>query len=543
MSDLIEMREEVENAIDAFNRDVQRNKAYELSYGLGREKTWAIGFGDRIAYMDGKGGYKLDQPNPDLTAMNLDNSWKPLTLSNAKQEVFRVTNEPISPRFENMHLRCQFIIDDLVDQEKAFGKQSFAVGSSDAMLYSVFSSMRRSLNLDQKAELVADSISDLAIQGIAIEKAIPCAILDKLSDKAREDTQIAESLKSVYPGVYDRDRNEVISEIYEKHKKSLAQNLSPYVDYRDESIAQRDVDKFFEMLDIVNSLVDEGMDRQLAKQSAFEDYVLDEDMINLNPTEIEQADAFSDFKKEVSRVLLENEDDINDELANFIYYETDISDMVREVFVNENTDRFLGGNELVEFPIYFLGEQEYKDDVWLPGSISDYDAQSWKDFSQLLKLINVNGHDLYAQLQADYGIENNDIKAALDFSSDPKKSETKVESVISVIEESSYGGVPVLYGFVEAGELMNLDFSMPIEISGNIQFGIHDNMNGSGFVEDVGPGEIKLPARMNKDKHIDIGVGGGYSINSIFDFHKPSLKINVDNIKEIEVKKENGIGF
>lgn len=63
-----------------------------------------------------------------------------------------------------------------------------------------------------------------------------------------------------------------------------------------------------------------------------------------------------------------------------------------------------------------------------------------------------------------------------------------------VIQNATYGGVPVISGFMKMKDVMSLDFEHPIQLSGRYQMGIWDNVNGSGHMESATetPFELKL---------------------------------------------------
>jgi hypothetical protein len=51
------------------------------------------------------------------------------------------------------------------------------------------------------------------------------------------------------------------------------------------------------------------------------------------------------------------------------------------------------------------------------------------------------------------------------------------------ILDNSFGGYPVVAGFMSVQEILSLDFDKPVFLAGNFQVGIWDSLNGSGHME------------------------------------------------------------
>ncbi len=57
------------------------------------------------------------------------------------------------------------------------------------------------------------------------------------------------------------------------------------------------------------------------------------------------------------------------------------------------------------------------------------------------------------------------------------------ETVRAIIDNTGYGGVPIIAGLARVSEILELDFTQEIQIAGEYQVGIWDTMNGSGHME------------------------------------------------------------
>lgn len=191
----------------------------------------------------------------------------------------------------------------------------------------------------------------------------------------------------------------------------------------------------------------------------------------------------------------------------------------------------------VEFPIWLnKKESESLDSAWLYQSqMTDrLDEEGVAAIRAMLEFTNVSGEELLDAALDDAFTPDDPslIDEIKSIKSDPEKPALlRAREILFALGEATRGGVPVVYAFIPSSEVIKADPRQAIKFEAHttksIQFGIHDSINGSGYL-DSRIQEFTLPPGALLDKY-SVGNVGIYGIDGVYDFHKPAVTAHMSN--------------
>jgi len=200
----------------------------------------------------------------------------------------------------------------------------------------------------------------------------------------------------------------------------------------------------------------------------------------------------------------------------------------------DKKDFLAAKHDLVEFVVLLsMNSNEHLDDTHVSFDII---AQGHPDGMRLLKemlvINNASGEALAEAMSKQFELSD-EVKQTISSLHAVKSDQPTFAGVDDIVEviTNSNGGHAILYGFISARELLDLDPLKAIKISGNLQFGIHDFINGSGYLLDMigEENEFVLPAGFLMEH--GIGQVGQWSVNDVYDYVKSAIKIDAVNIE------------
>lgn len=193
--------------------------------------------------------------------------------------------------------------------------------------------------------------------------------------------------------------------------------------------------------------------------------------------------------------------------------------------------------EKVEFPIWLnKKDTESLDTAWLyqEQMTNRLDEEGVKAIRSILEFTNVSGEYLIGAAVDDAFTPDDPslIDEIKSIKADPEKPALlSAKEIMRALGEASRGGVPVVFAFIPSNELINTDPRLQIKVEAHsarsIQFGIHDPINGSGYLDSMIQ-EFTLPPGALLDKY-SVGNVGAYGINGVYDFHKPAVTAHLSN--------------
>lgn len=512
---------------------------YETDVGIHENKTY------RLAYIK-DGDVKWGYPNPSLLCDELPGY---VIIDRNVLSNMAIEKTGINPGHD-LYNKTEFVRDMIKQSidENGFQQRMGAIGSSLAY-------RMRELGINQLQESIARDVIELALSGEVVPCPIPDEIMLKMGEIALSthgyvppSESPVNALLSVYGDtLYRVSLEDTAKRVFEGHKESIAQELMPSMDSDFESLSKQDKREFLGQIKAIQiKAIEEGRPVvELYKEKALRQ-IIDQGFPNIDDDLISTLEMKSvkDFINEVQILTLKDMDQVQDACLD-VLLSSDVSFNALNSFIESNYKEILSGRrELIEFPIALLGDKKYTDDAYFTSQISEYDLDDWQTLSHMLKVINCDGVDLYNKLIENYDLEDPEglIKKALSFTP-MTGSVTPSDRVLTVLEESN-GGFPVLWTFVDSQELLDIDLSKPINLQGNMQFGLHDNISGSGFVEEVGPSDITIYDDLLHSDNTQLGFSR-YSVQDVFDFVEESMKSYVEQAHGIELSliKEQMVGM
>jgi hypothetical protein len=199
---------------------------------------------------------------------------------------------------------------------------------------------------------------------------------------------------------------------------------------------------------------------------------------------------------------------------------SEINDVIEERIEDDLEDMDESGPEdLIQHEKVLIGyvpglEGGYVEDIMVQSAGISSDPISIipdRKFENLLKFLNMSSKDYKDMVRRRYDVdlesasdltEGNDVRSYmaeeiaaqwrnLSVDSDASRAWTLDETeILTVLENATYGGVPIIAIRVPLKELLKTDLDQPIEISGvsdrkefGGMIGVHDFVNGSGYVD------------------------------------------------------------
>lgn len=130
---------------------------------------------------------------------------------------------------------------------------------------------------------------------------------------------------------------------------------------------------------------------------------------------------------------------------------------------------------------------------------------------------------------------------SFEVSADPsRRALVTPEQVVELLDNASYGGVPVAYAYVSPKDVLDLPWSdeaegasalklEPERSGGRVFIGIHDFLNGSGHSVDV-PGPVTLPLD-HRCWHVDGERFGRCGIDSVYGLAKGVFRCRLEAVQ------------
>lgn len=243
-------------------------------------------------------------------------------------------------------------------------------------------------------------------------------------------------------------------------------------------------------------------------------------------------------------------------------------DVVEEALAEADTtsplDQLDQARDIGVVYIHGVGDGAHFDDLYMRGAISSQcsatDVRPDGNFRNFLQFLNMGSDDYRAAVQAIHGIDLLAIPASEDttayrrerlaelskewqdfsFEADAARPALVTpEQAVELLDNASYGGVPVAYAHVEPKAFLNLPWAgspggqvllEPSRDRGRILIGIHDFMNGSGHSVDV-PGPVTLPLK-HAAWHVD-GTRYKYGVDSVYGLVKSIFSARVSAVEAV----------
>lgn len=179
-------------------------------------------------------------------------------------------------------------------------------------------------------------------------------------------------------------------------------------------------------------------------------------------------------------------------------------------------------------PYRRLRSEALDDKVLYRSQLVNLDDESAMEFyEKVLPLLNMSGQDVLDAMNPD--VVEGDSSRLLAIKRVNPEQAPKIQPnyfITLSIDEIGAHGSPVLFGFVRASSLLELDPRQAVHIFGNVQYGFHDFINGGGMVEDLGS-EVDLPAGYLLTQKV--GSTMRYTVDDVYGFHKPAVEIKMEN--------------
>lgn len=99
-----------------------------------------------------------------------------------------------------------------------------------------------------------------------------------------------------------------------------------------------------------------------------------------------------------------------------------------------------------------------------------------------------------------------------------------------ILENTCYGGIPLIAGRARISDVMKLDFTKPIVIGGKYEVGIHNYMNGSGHTETDKAVQF---TRMLDPKELMVLTTWGHTPDDCCGFSSGYYKLELANAVEV----------
>lgn len=189
--------------------------------------------------------------------------------------------------------------------------------------------------------------------------------------------------------------------------------------------------------------------------------------------------------------------------------------------------------DYIEVPIFLTQKNgEYLDDktLYRESLLNLDDNDSIEFYQRVLPLLNLSGKDVLGAIKSELLKGDAGAILAIERTDPDQPPKINADDFVRVVFDEVGGyGSPILFGFMHSADLVDIDPREPIRISGNIQFGLHDFINGGGFIDSIDADYIDLPARTL----MDYKVGGWYSIDDVYGYQKSKVLISMENTRHL----------
>lgn len=162
-------------------------------------------------------------------------------------------------------------------------------------------------------------------------------------------------------------------------------------------------------------------------------------------------------------------------------------------------ERFASDNDLIEFPIFLKepGSSLYEAWVYQEQLTDNMDEDGFATLKRMFALLNVSPKDYVdrAMLRKHDMLTDRFIDSIRDTPCDPVKRRVQLTDLdLLLLLDECRGGIPVVFGFANAADLVKVDPRKPVQIEGlNIMFGVHDQINGTCTLRVIRQNKIDSP--------------------------------------------------
>jgi hypothetical protein len=255
-------------------------------------------------------------------------------------------------------------------------------------------------------------------------------------------------------------------------------------------------------------------------------------------------------------------------LQNAFTDETDIADKINDLMTEHMVELIAKRDDSVpldalspylEVELCYIpgyGESNGLEDMWITNRgvcSSATDVIPDNNLANFLRFVNVSSdeyiHAAFKQSQANLQDVSEDWKTFSVKADLSKPALISAEDVVEILDNATYGGVPVIAFRTNLKSLIEQDFSadrvMKLETASGAdavaQIGIHDFINGSGHLATFKESEITLPA--NLDDLACTQGNGWYGIESVYGLMHSYMTADVTTAPAPEPDAQIGMRF